>query len=60
MKIEGNFKINITREEIDNLPRKKFEGEIFYIDSYEAFKKFFPLINGETTLGFDTETKTNF
>lgn len=60
MKIDGNYKINITREEIDLLPRKKFEGEIFYIDSYEAFIEFFPLINEEKTLGFDTETKPAF
>jgi ribonuclease D len=60
MKIEGNYRINITREEIDLLPRKKFEGEIFYIDSYEAFMKFFPLIDGEKILGFDTETKPAF
>jgi ribonuclease D len=60
MKIEGYYKINISREEIDQLPRKKFEGEIFYIDSYQAFLKFFPLINGETVLGIDTETKPSF
>jgi len=60
MKIEDYYKINISKEEIDLLPRKKFEGEIFYVDSYEAFNKFFPLIANETLLGFDTETKPAF
>lgn len=60
MKIECNYKISISREEIDVLPRKKFEGEIFVIDSYEAFLHFFPLIDGQQILGFDTETKPSF
>jgi ribonuclease D len=60
MKIEGNYKINITREEIDLLPRRKFEGEIFYIDTLDAFNEFFPLLEGNYILGFDTETKPAF
>jgi len=60
MKFEGNYKINISKEEIDLLPRRKFEGDIYYIDSFDAYNEFFPLINGNRTLGFDTETKPSF
>jgi ribonuclease D len=60
MKIEYNFKINISREDIELLPRRKFEGKIYYIDSIEAFEKFFPLLKDIPILGFDTETKPAF
>lgn len=54
------FKQKITKEEINVLPRKSFNGEIIYVDSPEAFHKFFPEINGNKLLGFDTETKPSF
>jgi ribonuclease D len=60
MKIENNFKINISKEDIELLPRRKFEGNIYYIDSIEAFNEFFPLLKGLPVLGFDTETKPAF
>jgi ribonuclease D len=60
MKIENNFKANFSREEIELLPRRKFEGHIYYIDSIEAFEKFFPLLKDTPILGFDTETKPAF
>jgi ribonuclease D len=60
MKIESNFKNNISKEDIELLPRKKFEGNIYYIDSIEAFNEFFPILKGIPVLGFDTETKPAF
>ena len=54
------FKQKITKEEINVLPRKSFDGEIVYIDSLDAFHEFFPEINGTKLLGFDTETKPAF
>lgn len=55
-----NFKDQITRDEIALLPRKKFSGEIFYIDSQDAFNEYFPELMEATILGFDTETKPSF
>lgn len=55
-----DFKDQITREEMASLPREKFTGDIFYIDSPEAFDEFIPELFNESVLGFDTETKPAF
>ena len=55
-----DFKDKITRDEIALLPHKKFSGEIFYIDTDEAFNEFIPELLNESILGFDTETKPAF
>jgi ribonuclease D len=60
MKNETNFKTTVTKEEIALLPRTKFCGEIRNIDTLDAFYEFFPLLNNELLLGFDTETKPAF
>jgi len=60
MRNNNSFKKKITKEEISILPRKSFDGEIIYVDSIEAFDKFFPELNGTAILGFDTETKPAF
>ena len=54
------FKAKISRPEIESLPRKKFPGEIFYIDSYTAMHKLLPEMQNKKILGFDTETKPTF
>ncbi len=60
MKNEINFKSKLSREEIAVLPKKKFSGDIFYINSVKAFHEVFPLLNQTEVLGFDTETKPSF
>lgn len=55
-----NFKNKISREEISILPIEKFTGEIFYVDSMEAYNSFFPEFNVNGVLGFDTETRPTF
>ncbi len=55
-----DFKDQITRDEMALLPREKFTGDIFYIDSLEAFDEFIPELLNEPILGFDTETKPAF
>jgi ribonuclease D len=55
-----HFRSKISREEIALLPRRKFIGEIFYIDSREALIEFLPEIREEKILGFDTETRPAF
>jgi ribonuclease D len=55
-----HFKDKISREEVALLPRQKFTGEIFYIDSGEALYEFLPELFNAPVLGFDTETKPTF
>ena len=55
-----DFKDQITRDEMALLPREKFTGDIFYIDSLAAFDEFIPELLNESILGFDTETKPAF
>lgn len=54
------FKSKISKEEVALLPQEKFLGEIFYIDSLDAFKEFIPEIKDQNILGFDTETRPAF
>ncbi|MBN1597662.1 MAG: 3'-5' exonuclease domain-containing protein 2 [Bacteroidales bacterium] len=54
------FKVKITREELNLLPRKKFEGEIIFVDSFHKYHKVLPEIERETIFGFDTETRPSF
>jgi ribonuclease D len=54
------FKSKITKEEMELLPRQKFTGEIFYIDSLASMNEFLPELYNEKVLGFDTETRPTF
>ncbi len=56
----NQFKAKISKAEIEELPGKKFSGEIFYIDTLPAFHEFFPAIRDAKILGFDTETRPTF
>ena len=50
----------ITEEEINRLPRKEFDGEIFLIDTLAKLNQAMPLLEDEPLLGFDTETRPSF
>ncbi len=50
----------ITDEEIKQLPRKEFDGEIFLIDSFNKLQQAMPLLEEADILGFDTETRPSF
>jgi len=50
----------ITEEEMNRLPRKEFDGEIFLIDTLDKLDQAMPLLKGENLLGFDTETRPSF
>jgi ribonuclease D len=50
----------ITDEEIRQLPRKEFDGEIFLIDTLEKLDPAMEMLQGEELLGFDTETRPSF
>jgi len=50
----------ISEEEINQLPRKEFDGEIFLIDTPGKLDKAMPLLEKAHLLGFDTETRPSF
>jgi ribonuclease D len=60
MNSKTDFKDQIKRDEMALLPRRKFSGKIFYIDTLEALNKFIPDLLTANILGFDTETKPAF
>ncbi len=54
------FAENLTNEEVNDLPLYQFNGGIFVIDTFDKFDDYFPLLNGQKILGFDTETRPSF
>ena len=54
------YREEITNEEIKQLPRKEFDGDIFLIDSQKKLEIALPLLRKHKVLGFDTETKPSF
>jgi ribonuclease D len=50
----------ISDEEIQQLPRKEFDGEIFLIDTLDKLDQAMEMLQGEELLGFDTETRPSF
>ena len=56
----NRFAYTITKEEINKLPLKQFEGKIKLIDTISELKKAADVLNNQSLLGFDTETKPSF
>lgn len=54
------YKESITKEVLNNLPLKAFDGKVYVIDSLEKYKKAIPLLKRRKVLGFDTETRPTF
>lgn len=54
------FKPSITKDEINELPLLKFEGKIHLVTNRESFNHAIKILNQETLIGFDTETKPSF
>lgn len=54
------FKSKITDEEIKELPRLQFEGEIFVVKEDSHIDYAVNILKKETCIGFDTETKPCF
>ena len=54
------YQKEITKEEIYELPLKKFEGETVIIDNLKDVDIALNEIKNESLLGFDTETKPSF
>jgi ribonuclease D len=57
MRNDFSFKPTVTKEEIADLPIKKFSGEIHDVDSIRNVDHVVKELRQENTLGFDTETK---
>ena len=54
------FKESITKEELTDLPLRWFEGKIIVVDSMPKLKGAIKILQNETIIGFDTETKPSF
>lgn len=54
------FQEYITREELDELPLKAFEGEIVVVDQNEKLESAIKYLSNQKMIGFDTETKPSF
>ncbi|WP_163712024.1 3'-5' exonuclease [Mangrovibacterium lignilyticum] len=54
------FQESITKEELEDLPQKAFDGEITVVDNYGLLKEAVDYLNQSEILGFDTETKPSF
>ncbi|MEM0941411.1 MAG: 3'-5' exonuclease [Bacteroidota bacterium] len=51
---------NITKEDIQQLPLLTFEGEIRVINTHQECNEVLLILEKESLLGFDTETKPTF
>jgi ribonuclease D len=60
MRNDFSYKPTVSKEEIAELPTKKFTGEVHYIDSMENFHRVMKDLKHESILGFDTETRPTF
>lgn len=58
--IEKKIYKNFTKEEIQNLPLKYFDGDITVIDRIEQLQECISFLKVQPILGFDTETKPSF
>jgi ribonuclease D len=54
------FASSIPKEKIRTLPLLKFDGKIHLIENQDDLHKALHLLNKESILGFDTETKPTF
>jgi len=54
------FVKQINAAEVNSLPLKVFEGEIYLIDDCQSLKKHLKALNSHRILGFDTETRPSF
>ena len=55
-----NYKEEISKEELSQLPLKHFEGEIIVVNQKHDIRKAVDYLNKFDYLGFDTETRPSF
>ena len=54
------YRRKLSKEEINALPIRRYEGEVRLVRSEEELESALELLRGESVLGFDTETKPSF
>ncbi|MEQ9203844.1 MAG: 3'-5' exonuclease domain-containing protein 2 [Cyclobacteriaceae bacterium] len=54
------FRESITKEEVQQLPLIKFEDKIHIVNTFDKQKEALKVLNEQSVLGFDTETKPTF
>ena len=54
------FKNEISKEEVNELPKAVFNGDIFVISTEAELQKYLPRLIKDSIIGFDTETKPAF
>ena len=60
MSLPERFLRSISREEMANLPIRRYEGEILVVDDARALERAAEDIHRDEVVGFDTETRPSF
>ncbi len=60
MGLSDEFLRNISKEEVANLPIRRYEGEILLVEDARALERAAEDIQSEEIVGFDTETRPAF
>jgi len=60
MKNDREFQRSVEKDQIQGLPLKSFEGQIYLIDNPGQFPSIKALVNEFQEFGFDTETRPSF
>ncbi len=60
MGLSHEFLRNISKEEVANLPIRRYEGEILLVEDARALERAAEDIQSEEVVGFDTETRPAF
>lgn len=58
--MEALFKPDLTKDEVNECPLFKYEGEVVLVQDEETLEAVLPALYAERVLGFDTETKPTF
>ena len=60
MSLPDELRRNISKEEVANLPIRRYEGEIVVVEDARALERAAAEIHAERVVGFDTETRPTF
>jgi ribonuclease D len=60
MKNDNNYQTTFNNQLIENLPLRKFEGQIHLIENVQQFHSIKSLLKSCSEFGFDTETRPSF
>jgi len=60
MSLPDALRRNISKEEVANLPIRRYEGEVVVVEDARALERAAAEIHAERVVGFDTETRPTF